>query len=75
MSHAQTHGGLAAQATRRGEKYVACSTCGQRSHPRYQAVPITRDYSGIEETLTMPRLIGWAMVGFTFWIVFLWMVL
>jgi hypothetical protein len=33
-AHSKQHGGWARQATRRGETFVGCSTCGQRPHPR-----------------------------------------
>lgn len=35
MTHRKQHGGWASQATRRTEQYVACNTCGGRSHVRH----------------------------------------
>ena len=35
MTHsARQHSGWATAAKRRGEQYIACSTCGQPRHPR-----------------------------------------
>lgn len=51
------HAGYATQASRRGETYIACSTCGNRAHPRQQATPPETVGDAVRAFLTFALLI------------------